>query len=131
LTISLEAASRQVVVDPARLQQVFWNVLRNACKFTTTGGSVSVRSYNASPETVTIEISDTGVGIEPQFLEKIFEPFEQAGSRREGLGLGLSISKAILEMHGGSIRALSEGRGRGATFQIQLPLAVAASLREA
>ena len=110
-------------VDPPRLQQVFWNVLRNACKFTPDQGSVSVRTYNASPKSITIEISDTGIGIAPQFLEKIFEAFEQLGSRREGLGLGLAISKAIVEMHRGSIRARSEGLGKGATFAITLPVA--------
>jgi PAS domain S-box-containing protein len=123
LSIALEAPSHQVNVDPSRMQQVFWNILRNACKFTADTGSISVRSYNSAPDSITIEITDTGIGIEPAFLEKIFDAFEQLEMRREGLGLGLAISKAIVEMHGGSIRARSEGRGKGATFAVTLPVA--------
>ena len=122
LSVSLEASSHDVMVDPPRLQQVFWNVLRNACKFTPDHGTVSVRSYNSSPKSITVEISDTGVGIERQFLDKIFDAFEQIDSHREGLGLGLAISKAIIEMHNGSVRARSAGLGKGATFVIDLPL---------
>ena len=122
LSVSLEASSHDVMVDPPRLQQVFWNVLRNACKFTPDHGTVSVRSHNPSPKSITVEISDTGVGIEPQFLDKIFDAFEQIDSHQEGLGLGLAISKAIIEMHGGSVRARSAGLGKGATFVIDLPL---------
>jgi len=121
LVVSLEASSHEVLVDPPRLQQVFWNVLRNACKFTPDHGKISVRSYNSSQKSIVIEISDAGVGIAPQFIDKIFEAFEQVDSRREGLGLGLAISKAIIEMHGGAIRARSEGPGKGATFSIELP----------
>jgi PAS domain S-box-containing protein len=123
VSISLEAASHQVNVDASRIQQVFWNVLRNACKFTSDHGRIDVRSYNGTPNSITIEINDNGVGIDPQSLEKIFEAFEQLEMRREGLGLGLAISKAIVEMHGGSIRARSEGSGKGATFSITLPVA--------
>jgi PAS domain S-box-containing protein len=123
LSVALEAASHQVNVDPPRMQQVFWNILRNACKFTAETGSIAVRSYNSVPDSITIEITDTGIGIDPGFLEKIFDAFEQLEMRREGLGLGLAISKAIVEMHGGSIRARSEGRGKGASFTVTLPLA--------
>src|SRR6266480_779785 len=122
LVVTLAAARHELVADAPRLQQVFWSVFRNACKFTPENGTVSVRSYNPNPKTVTIEISDSGVGIEPQFIKRIFDPFEQADSGREGLGLGLAISKAIVEMHRGNIRALSEGQGKGATFIIDLPL---------
>ncbi|HWY50371.1 MAG TPA: PAS domain S-box protein [Chthoniobacterales bacterium] len=122
LSLALEAASHQVNVDPPRVQQVFWNILRNACKFTADTGTISVRSCNSSPNSITVEISDTGIGIEPVFLEKIFDAFEQLEMRREGLGLGLAISKAIVEMHGGSIGAHSEGSGKGATFSVTLPL---------
>jgi signal transduction histidine kinase len=69
-----------------------------------------------------VEISDSGVGIQPHFLQKIFEPFKQIDSRREGLGLGLAISKAIIEMHGGTISAQSKGLGKGTTFRIELPI---------
>jgi signal transduction histidine kinase len=123
LTVSLAAASHQVTVDPPRLQQVFWNILRNACKFTSDFGEVIVRTRNSRADSISVEISDTGIGIPPENLEKIFEPFEQAHSRREGLGLGLSISKSIVEMHRGRIRAHSEGVGKGATFVVELPTA--------
>jgi signal transduction histidine kinase len=122
LSVALEASSHTLEVDAPRLQQVFWNVLRNAYKFTAEGGTVAVRSYNANPSSISIEIRDNGVGIAPQFLDKIFDAFEQVDSRREGLGLGLSISKAIIQMHGGRIRAESAGLGQGATFVIDLPL---------
>jgi two-component system, cell cycle sensor histidine kinase and response regulator CckA len=123
LDVTFSAANYTVRVDPARLQQVFWNVLRNAAKFTAPGGRISVRTFNSSPTIFDVEIIDTGIGIEPQFLERIFEPFEQAASRAEGLGLGLAISKAVVEMHGGRIRAASAGTGTGATFAIQLATA--------
>jgi two-component system, chemotaxis family, CheB/CheR fusion protein len=122
LALSCEAFLHILNVDPPRLQQVFWNVLRNACKFTLEHGAVSVRSYNRTPDVITIEISDSGVGIEPEFLEKIFDAFEQVDSHHEGLGLGLAISKAIIEMHGGTISARSKGLGKGATFVIELPI---------
>jgi len=122
LLVSLAASRHELVADAPRLQQVFWSVFRNACKFTPENGTVSVRSYNPNPKAITIEISDSGVGIEPQFIKRIFDPFEQADSGREGLGLGLAISKAIVEMHGGTIRARSEGQGKGAAFVIDLPI---------
>ena len=122
LMVSLAASRHELVADAPRLQQVFWSVFRNACKFTPGNGTVSVRSYNPNAKTITIEISDSGVGIEPQFIKRIFDPFEQVDSRREGLGLGLAISKAIVEMHQGNIRARSEGQGKGATFVIDLPV---------
>ena len=120
--VALEASRHALVADEPRLQQVFWSVLHNACKFTPENGTVSVRSYNPSPRRITIEISDNGIGIEPRFVEKVFSAFEQADSQSEGLGLGLAISKAIVEMHSGTIRAHSEGLGKGATFVIELPI---------
>ena len=123
LSIELQAADHLVLADPARLQQVFWNVLRNASKFTPDRGAVTVRTANPEPQALTIEISDTGIGIEAEHLEKVFDAFEQLGPRREGLGLGLAISKAIVEMHHGSIRAFSEGPGKGAKFVIDLQTA--------
>ena len=127
LAVSFEAFLHTLRVDPPRLQQVFRNVLRNACKFTPEHGAVSVRSYNRTPDVVSIEISDSGVGIEPEFLDKIFDAFEQVDSRHEGLGLGLAISKAIIEMHGGTIFARSKGLGKGATFVLELPIQTADS----
>ena len=98
-----------MLVDPPRLQQVFWNVLRNAAKFTPAGGTIALRTFNRTPATFNVEVTDTGIGIEPEHLAKIFDAFEQVGSRDEGLGLGLAISKAVVEVHGGSIRAASAG----------------------
>jgi two-component system cell cycle sensor histidine kinase/response regulator CckA len=123
LSLSSQAKSDAVNVDPPRLQQVFWNILRNAGKFTPEHGAISVRTYNPSPNSISIEIADNGVGIEPEFLNKIFEAFEQLKTRREGLGLGLAISKAIIQMHDGEISARSDGPGKGATFTVELPLA--------
>ena len=120
--VALEASRHELVADAPRLQQVFWSVLHNACKFTPENGTVSVRSYNPSPRRITIEINDNGIGIEPQFVEKVFYAFEQADSQSEGLGLGLAISKAIVEMHSGTMRAHSEGLEQGATFVIELPI---------
>jgi len=123
LAVHFEAHDHHVLADSSRLQQVFWNVLKNASKFTPERGAVSIRTFNPEPRTLQIEISDTGVGIEPEQLEKVFDAFVQVGTRGEGLGLGLAISKAIVEMHQGSIRACSEGPGRGAKFVIDLKTA--------
>ena len=123
LAVELNAADHIILADESRLQQVFWNVLKNASKFTAGDGAVTVRTFNPEPQALHIEIEDTGIGIEPQNLEKIFDAFEQGGVRREGLGLGLAISKAIVEMHRGSIRAFSEGPGKGARFVIDLQTA--------
>ncbi|PYK41515.1 MAG: hypothetical protein DME60_02925 [Verrucomicrobia bacterium] len=122
VAVSLEAFSHILRVDGPRLQQVFRHVLGNGCKFTPEHGAISVRSFNANPNLITVEINDSGVGIEPHLLQKIFKPFQQIDSRQEGLGLGLAISKAIIEMHGGTISAQSKGLGRGATFVIELPI---------
>jgi signal transduction histidine kinase len=117
--------------DPDRLRQVLWNLLTNAVKFTPSGGRVDVRLV-VHDAYIEIIVSDTGRGIEPAFLPYIFERFRQADSRftREhgGLGLGLSIARNIVEMHGGTIEAVSEGEGRGATFTVRLP-AVASNQR--
>ncbi len=111
--------------DAPRLTQVFWNLLNNAVKFTPEGGTVTVRSWTEAPGWLAAEVTDTGIGIEPELLPRIFDAFEQGdGTTRRfgGLGLGLAISKAIAELHGGSLQALSEGPGRGATFRVRLPL---------
>ena len=120
LALELNAADHYVLADAPRLQQVFWNLLKNASKFTPGQGVVTIRTSNPQPQALWIEIIDSGIGIEPQHLEKIFDAFEQGGTRREGLGLGLAISKAIVEMHRGSIRAFSDGPGKGAKFVIDL-----------
>jgi PAS domain S-box-containing protein len=116
--------------DPARLQQVLWNLLTNAIRFTPKGGKVRVLA-EVMQSHVEISVVDTGEGISPDFLPHLFERFSQAdGSakrKHRGLGLGLSIVKNLVEMHGGTVRANSRGEGQGATFIIQLPLRVAKS----
>jgi PAS domain S-box-containing protein len=114
----------QVLGDATRLQQVVWNLLSNAVKFTPEGGRVELRMEGVD-ENVRITVSDTGKGIEPEFLPFVFDLFRQAdssGARRyAGLGLGLSIVKYLVELHGGTITAASEGLGRGSTFTVTLP----------
>ena len=115
-----------VEADAARLQQVFWNLLKNAIKFTPQGGSVGVRCRRDGGGFVVAEVHDSGVGIPEEALGRIFLAFEQAersfARRFGGLGLGLAISKALVELHGGTIQAHSEGMGKGATFTVRLPL---------
>jgi PAS domain S-box-containing protein len=111
--------------DPARLQQVFWNLLRNAVKFTPEGGDITVRTWNREADgRLMVEVRDSGVGISPEVLPRVFDAFEQGEVRMTrqfgGLGLGLAIAKAVVEMHAGSIRAASDGPGRGATFTVEL-----------
>jgi CheY-like chemotaxis protein len=119
--------------DPDRLQQAVWNLLSNAVKFTPRGGRVQVRleRVNSSVELV---VSDTGIGIRPEFLPHVFERFRQAevGTTRKtgGLGLGLAIVRHIVEMHGGTVQASSAGEGEGATFRLRLPLMIVHPQRE-
>lgn len=113
--------------DPNRLQQVVWNLLSNAVKFTPKGGRVQVRLERVNSH-VEIVVADTGVGISHDFLPHVFERFRQADSgtmrKTGGLGLGLSIVRNIVEMHGGSVTAASEGEGKGSTFRVKLPLMI-------
>ncbi len=115
-----------VEADITRLQQVFWNLLKNAIKFTPNGGCVGIRCRLDGQGHVLVEVSDSGIGIDPEALPRLFNAFEQAErsiSRQfGGLGLGLAISKAMVQLHGGSIEAHSPGRGKGATFRVRLPL---------
>jgi len=114
----------RVVGDATRLQQIFWNILSNAVKFTPEGGSIDVRLFSTGSH-VQVEVSDTGKGIGRDFLPRVFESLSQEGgtSTRQhgGLGLGLSIVKQLVEMHGGTVRVESEGRGLGSTFTVSLP----------
>ena len=115
-----------VEADAGRLQQVFSNLLRNSVKFTPAGGRVRVRSRCES-DTCTVAVSDSGSGIDPGFLPRAFSAFEQGDkphARKAGLGLGLAISKTIVDLHGGVITAQSEGKDRGATFLVRLPTMV-------
>jgi CheY-like chemotaxis protein len=108
--------------DPARLQQIFWNLIKNSVKFTPSGGTLTISTTNDSANKIRVEVRDTGAGIPPELLPKIFDAFEQGESARAGgLGLGLAITKAIVDMHGGSVSADSEGRGHGASFTVCLP----------
>jgi signal transduction histidine kinase/CheY-like chemotaxis protein len=123
----LEAPEVPVSGDPDRLQQVVWNLLSNAVKFTPRGGKVQVGLLRVNSH-VEVVVTDTGIGISADFLPHVFERFRQAegGISRErgGLGLGLSISKELVELHGGRIEAASAGENRGATFRIRLPVMV-------
>lgn len=134
LDASLAEPPLAVEGDAARLQQVVWNLLGNAMKFTPPGGAVSLRvAARAGRAEVTVE--DTGQGIAPSFLPHVFERFRQAESptsrRHGGLGLGLSIARSIVELHGGAIAVHSEGDGRGARFTVSLPVAASAVPRAA
>lgn len=126
LTVQLEAVHHQMMGDPARLQQVVWNILKNACKFTPCGGKILIHTWNETPAAITVEVIDTGLGIEPDAIQNIFRPFTQANiaiaGEYGGLGLGLSICKATVDAHGGTIMARSDGLGRGSAFIINLPL---------
>jgi PAS domain S-box-containing protein len=132
LTASVEPGLT-VLCDRDRMQQVIWNVLSNAIKFTPSGGAVSVRAMRQGSE-IAISISDTGIGISPEHLPFVFHRFWQAhtGASREfgGLGLGLALARHIVELHGGSISAESSGAGEGTVFTIALPTASAARARE-
>jgi two-component system CheB/CheR fusion protein len=113
-----------VEVDSTRILQVFWNLLKNAIKFTPKGGHVSVRCH-LRDDHVIVEVCDSGLGIEPHALGRVFEAFTQEHSHQfGGLGLGLAISKALVELHGGTIEAHSEGLHKGATIAVRLPLAL-------
>jgi CheY-like chemotaxis protein/anti-sigma regulatory factor (Ser/Thr protein kinase) len=114
----------EVLADASRLQQIVWNLLSNAIKFTPPGGHVTLAAERTSAE-VTLTVSDDGPGISPDFLPHVFERFRQAESTEArthgGLGLGLAIVRQLVELHGGTVEAASDGPGRGATFTVRLP----------
>jgi PAS domain S-box-containing protein len=121
----LDPAVRSLPADPGRLQQVIWNLLSNAIKFTPRDGEATIATRRAGAN-LEISVTDTGIGIAPDFLPYLFERFRQGDSsttrRFGGLGLGLSIVKSLVEMHGGSVSASSKGEGHGTTITVQLPL---------
>jgi two-component system CheB/CheR fusion protein len=125
LTLNLDAKPSLLLGDSLRLQQVFWNLLKNASKFTPEGGSIEITSHT-EPEWLVVQVSDNGMGIDPSALPTLFEAFRQedlAISRQfGGLGLGLAISKATVEALGGTIAATSGGRDQGTTVTVKLPL---------
>jgi CheY-like chemotaxis protein/anti-sigma regulatory factor (Ser/Thr protein kinase) len=128
LTFTGPAVPLPILGDALRLQQVFANLLSNAIKFTPSGEKIEVRITSTDTE-AEIQVADTGQGIDPAFLPRIFERFTQADSsttrRQGGLGLGLALVWAFVERHGGTVRAESAGLGQGATFTVRLPLLVA------
>jgi signal transduction histidine kinase len=121
---AIDEAAGTILADPDRVQQIVWNLLSNAIKFTPQGGAIDL-TVTRSATDVEIVISDSGIGIHPEFVPYVFERFRQAdvGSRRRygGLGLGLAIVRHLVELHGGSVRAESAGEGQGATFRVLLP----------
>jgi PAS domain S-box-containing protein len=125
LVFTTERDALPLIADPVRLQQVIWNLLSNAVKFTPPGGRVTVSLHTAEDAAV-LRVTDTGEGVAPELLDVIFERFHQvdAGFNRRfgGLGLGLSLVRHIAQLHGGRATASSEGRGRGATFEVSLPV---------
>jgi signal transduction histidine kinase len=129
LQFELEAAEYRIHGDPTRLKQVFWNLIKNAIKFSAQRGQISVRSSNPSRNWIRLEVIDSGIGIASEALPRIFDPFEQAASTDSGgLGLGLAISKAIVESHKGRISAFSAGTDRGAKFVVELPMPLGKTL---
>jgi PAS domain S-box-containing protein len=122
LAVGLRAKNHCVWADAGRLQQILLNLLSNAVKFTNEGGTISVRTFNTTDQQLRIEISDNGIGIEPELLPRLFNAFEQTERTRRfgGLGLGLSIARSLIELHHGTIHAFSEGRDKGATFTLAL-----------
>lgn len=123
VTTDLAAQDHHISADPIRIQQVFWNLLNNAVKFTPQGGRITIRTSNDAGHFV-FEITDTGIGIEPEHQARIFHAFEQGEvsiiRQFGGLGLGLTISQTLLKLHGGSISVQSEGKNRGASFKVTL-----------
>jgi PAS domain S-box-containing protein len=124
VSAELAAEDHRLWADPSRLTQVLWNLLSNAVKFTPVGGTITVRSWSG-PGSLLVQVADSGIGIDPAAMPHIFDAFEQGRTRSPrrtgGLGLGLAISKAIAEMHGGTLTAASPGQGQGSTFTLSLP----------
>lgn len=134
LALNLEAPRPWIKADAVRVQQIFWNVLKNAIKFTPIGGAITVRTANPKrrEEMLEVEITDTGIGIAPEMRDRIFDAFIQEeheqGHRFGGIGLGLAITQRLVGLQHGRIEAESEGRDRGATFRIELPLVAAGEI---
>ena len=124
LSTKLHAREHWIWADCIRLQQVFWNLINNAVKFTSPGGQIGIQTYNDERGRFCFDIADNGIGIEPERLASLFKPFEQADASVSrqfgGLGLGLAISKHLVELHYGKIEAGSRGRSFGATFKVTL-----------
>jgi signal transduction histidine kinase/CheY-like chemotaxis protein len=122
--LNLRANTHHVAADAAKFQQIIWNLLKNAIKFTPEDGEIAISSSNPSPDVLTISVRDTGIGMEPEVTQRIFDPFEQGNRSFEhrfgGLGLGLAISKSLAQAHGGTLTVQSDGRDRGSTFTLSM-----------
>jgi signal transduction histidine kinase len=125
--LDFRATDFRVMADPAKFQQIIWNLFKNAIKFTGENGAITISSENHLPHILTLAVGDTGIGIEPEIMERIFNPFEQGERsfqrRFGGLGLGLTISKSLAQAHGASLIGKSDGTGRGATFLLTMKTA--------
>ncbi|HEX4638489.1 MAG TPA: MASE1 domain-containing protein [Chthoniobacterales bacterium] len=122
--VNLRAGAHHVTGDAAKFQQIIWNLLKNAIKFTADNGEITMSTTNPEPQLVAISVHDTGIGIDPEIMNRIFDPFEQGERsfqrRYGGLGLGLAISKSLAQAHGGTLIARSAGPGRGSTFTLTI-----------
>jgi signal transduction histidine kinase/CheY-like chemotaxis protein len=122
--LNLRAKTHHVTADTAKFQQIVWNLLKNAVKFTPEGGDITISTDNPSKAVFTVNVCDTGIGIEPEVLQRIFDPFEQGNRSFEhrfgGLGLGLAISKSLAQAHEGTLTAQSDGANRGSTFTLSI-----------
>ena len=122
--VNLRAKTHLVTADTAKFQQIIWNLLKNAIKFTPEGGDITISSDNPSETLFTVSVRDTGIGIEPEVMQRIFDPFEQGNRSFEhrfgGLGLGLAISKSLAQAHDGTLTAQSDGANRGSTFTLSM-----------
>jgi signal transduction histidine kinase len=122
--LKLRAQSYHVTADGAKFQQIIWNLLKNAIKFTPEGGDIIISSENPSETVLSVSVRDTGIGMEPEVMQRIFDPFEQGNRSFErrlgGLGLGLAISKSLAQAHGGTLTAQSDGSNRGSTFTLSM-----------
>ena len=124
LNVHLRAGAHHVSADPAKFQQIVWNLIKNAIKFTPPNGDITVTTGNPAPQVLEIKVTDTGIGIDPEVMERMFDPFEQGDvsfqHRYGGLGLGLAISKSLAAAHGGSVVGSSAGSNRGSTFTLTM-----------
>jgi CheY-like chemotaxis protein len=134
LETCFEAGASLVLGDGARLQQIVWNLMKNAVKFTPSDGRIEVRTWNPDASTIAVSVTDSGIGISSEALPRIFSAFEQADDSITrafgGLGLGLAIASTLAQKHGGTLTAQSEGRDKGARFTLTLPLVKAEPERE-
>lgn len=126
-TLHLKATHTHIEGDHDRLLQVFWNILRNAAKFTNRNGKIDVETFEPSAGRIAVRIRDTGIGLSEEALQRIFQPFEQAAQnsgagKQGGLGLGLAIARGIVELHGGALTGHSDGPGQGTSFIVELPV---------